>query len=534
MNTIRSAAAPVALAIFACLSLYGANNDYVVFSQVVRPLLVSVALALAAVGSLHWWGLSIERSSLIAALWIIVFYSYGHLYELIEGLRVGDALVGRHRYLLTAVLVLAGSLTWALARRRGPLTVPIQAASTSAAVAVLIAVVSGPGRALVAPEPPPRPAGGGAAWQQPSSGTADRLPDIYYIVLDGYAREDVLRRIYRMDNSDFLDDLESLGFYVAEAAVANYVQTRLSLAAALNMRYVDEIADGLGPELAEVRVDGSIMESRVQQILSENGYEIVAFESGFPYTELTEADIYLTREAEPRFEAQSAGSLQLNSYEALLLNTTILRIPLEWAERNRMRAAAQVYSRPHHDHRLRIRYALMKLPEVARLEGHQFVFVHILAPHPPFVFDAEGEPRVPLRPYSLSDGSSYLVEGSRSEYVDSYRQQVQFLNGELAETVEKILANSEVPPVIILQGDHGPGAYLDWNSAAGTDLEERTSILNAVYLQGERSEEFYSGLSSVNTFRVVFNWLFDPDEAILADRSYFSPNWASFDFTEVE
>ena len=71
-----------------------------------------------------------------------------------------------------------------------------------------------------------------------------RFPDIYYIILDGYARSDVMKSRFGFDNSGFLSHLESRGFYVARQSTANYCQTPLSLSASLNAVYLDELVQG--------------------------------------------------------------------------------------------------------------------------------------------------------------------------------------------------------------------------------------------------------------------------------------------------
>jgi hypothetical protein len=50
-------------------------------------------------------------------------------------------------------------------------------------------------------------------------------PDIYYIIVDGYARADVLREYYEFDNSEFLNGLEKRGFTVNDSSRANYYWT---------------------------------------------------------------------------------------------------------------------------------------------------------------------------------------------------------------------------------------------------------------------------------------------------------------------
>ena len=75
--------------------------------------------------------------------------------------------------------------------------------------------------------------------------TAHR-PDIYYIILDGYARHDVMQSHFGLDNTAFLEHLERQGFYVARRSTANYCQTPLCLSSSLNATYLDDLVKGLG------------------------------------------------------------------------------------------------------------------------------------------------------------------------------------------------------------------------------------------------------------------------------------------------
>ncbi len=67
-----------------------------------------------------------------------------------------------------------------------------------------------------------------------------KKPDIYYIILDGYGRGDVLKSVYGFDNEKFYNELENRGFFIARKSNANYAQTTLfSLASSLNMEYLE-------------------------------------------------------------------------------------------------------------------------------------------------------------------------------------------------------------------------------------------------------------------------------------------------------
>src|SRR5690606_36084113 len=60
-------------------------------------------------------------------------------------------------------------------------------------------------------------------------------PDIYYIILDRYAGQKTLSEMYHFDNSLFLTELQSKGFYIATDSHTNYPSTSFSIAASLNM-----------------------------------------------------------------------------------------------------------------------------------------------------------------------------------------------------------------------------------------------------------------------------------------------------------
>ncbi len=68
-------------------------------------------------------------------------------------------------------------------------------------------------------------------------------PDIYYIILDGYTRADILQELYNYDNSDFLNELEKRGFYIAHSSRANYTDTVYSIASSLNMIQINTLPE---------------------------------------------------------------------------------------------------------------------------------------------------------------------------------------------------------------------------------------------------------------------------------------------------
>ena len=57
-------------------------------------------------------------------------------------------------------------------------------------------------------------------WEGESS-----LPDIYLIIPDGYPGQNTLQKYFEYSNSDFVEALESRGFYVVPGSYSNYPRT---------------------------------------------------------------------------------------------------------------------------------------------------------------------------------------------------------------------------------------------------------------------------------------------------------------------
>jgi hypothetical protein len=162
----------------------------------------------------------------------------------------------------------------------------------------------------------------------------------------------------------------------------------------------------------------------------------------------------------------------------------------------------------------------------------KFVFAHIVAPHPPFVFDADGDTVDQRFPFVIWDGDMY--QGTTEEYIQGYTDQVRFLNDSLGDWVEGLLEGSSPEPIIILQGDHGPRSTVVWRSPSEDAMREATAILNAYYLPGVDNDVLYDEISPVNTFRLILNEYFDAGLELLPDRTFFMSTGCQDFSTELE
>jgi hypothetical protein len=345
-------------------------------------------------------------------------------------------------------------------------------------------------------------------------------PDIYYIILDAYGRADVLQTIYEFDNSSFLDALKARGFYVAEESSSNYIQTMLSLSSSLNMDYIQSLkADGTDIENRGDLI--SVLEnSQVRRVLAQNGYLTVSFRNEYKAT-MPNANIYYD-------DSETGLVYPVTAFESILIDHTMVRVLTILPFFHKA-----LIEMPYDTHRHYILSSFSMLQKTPSLDGDYFIYAHIIAPHPPFVFDENGVPLPHNEPFKLADANHFIKDHSRKSYIAGYRQQIQYINTLVLETVDDILTRSKTPPIIIIQGDHGPGAYLHWGSLEKTLPAERFSMLNAYYFPDRDYSRLYPSISPVNSFRVILNQFFRGDYALLPDRHYYSPWGYPFDFTEV-
>ena len=192
-------------------------------------------------------------------------------------------------------------------------------------------------------------------------------PNVYYIVLDSYLRSDVMREIYDYDNTEFINFLHQKGFYVADQAHSNYGFTYLSLNASLNYDYLTSFSkqfEKRDPNL--LPLVALLRNNRVMRFFKEQGYETVLFPSGYHAVENMKADVRL-------FLPNT-----LNSFQDELIAKTPLRFGLQQLQ--------------YELQRQRITYQFKNLPAAAEGNAPRFIFAHIIAPHPPFVFQADGSP----------------------------------------------------------------------------------------------------------------------------------------------
>lgn len=490
------------------------NISQAPLGQAIRPLLIVLLGVSALLFMLRLVVKDWDRAGFVATLCLLLALYFGHLYGLVVGLTIGGYAFERRLIFFAALCLMLGLLgsgrAWRrLEHRKKEITNLLNIISIVIIVVPIVGVAqfwvqnSGKARAFRAQQ----------ATELSIQLTAESRPDIYYIILDGYARADVLQAIYQFDNAEFIEFLTARGFYVAEKSQSNYMHTFLSLGASLNLEYLNDLVAPLAGSADRTPLTELVKHSQVRALLEDVGYQTVAFSSGFLGTEMQDAAVYLSRQ-----------DSTVNEFEWLLLSTSAAQIAVELLD---LDTPIQAYE-AHHK---RVLYTFDQLAQVPHMSGPKFVFAHIVAPHPPFVFDRDGQLTQPDRPYFMGDADGY--RGSTEEYIRQYADELAFVNGLIEQTVAAILANSSQPPIIILQADHGAGAFLAWSSVGDSCLWERFSILNAYHLPQGGADYLYDTITPVNSFRVVFDAYFGTHLGLVEDKAYFSTWDQPYDLTDI-
>jgi len=507
---------PFLLAVFPSLFIYAHNADRLSWGQVCAPTLI----LLCAV-TVFWVPLTLalrdaSRAALVVSLAVLLTFSFGicHLEMKLFVLEAfGTAVFATPVVLLTLWGVILGVGGYSFVKTNLDLHSLTNIANAVSACLVGVCLLQIAAYYLrVAPTWRPY-VGEVTSGAYPSLGPEVGVhPDIYYIVLDGYGGGDTLKGIYGYDNEEFLDGLRDRGFFVADQSHSNYCHTLLSLSSSLNLTYLDGLVNQVG---AEYPGKGPLMEmirnSVALRALESRGYETVAFASGYSGTEIKTAQRYVAARWYP------------DEFQTTLINMT----PLPFV-------APSLYD-VYGWHRERILHVFEHTADFSEADAPVFVFAHVLAPHPPFVFGHNGEEVVPEYQYVLADGNDLVgTRGvTREAYARGYVEQLTFVNVRVLAMLDEILSRSDRLTIIVLQGDHGPGSMLDWDSAEDSNLPERFAILNAYHLPGVDRADLYPQISPVNSFRVIFNSYFGADYDLLRDESYFSTAGRPYVFIRV-
>ena len=499
---------PILFGIYPVLFLFSRN----VWQTKASVIWVPLAIVLFIVVLLWWCTTFIIKDSgkaaLIVSVFLILFFVYSNVHDIL--LVQHGLLFGRHRYLLLIIGFVWSITAYWIARRLVNVTTANLFLNVFGATLIL-ATIPNLGDWIINKKAISkdqikaiRPGN----YEQVTLNLPEDPPYIYYIILDGYMRSDLLDEVLQYDNSEFVSYLENKGFYVASTSRSNYPYTFLSIPSALNMEYINYLGDTVGSESHDVLATYPLIQAnRVGQLLKSVGYRYVQISSGWSGADrsLIADDVFTWKNKGPE---QAFLSLLVEMTAVYPIVQTILD---DWQ-----------------DERGSILFAFDEIAKAGIHESPTFVYAHIISPHPPYVFGADGE-------YVDEPEEGWTTESAQGAYLN----QLIYTNNKVVELVDTLLAQHATPPIIIVQADHGWAWAVGWDPNPSIALDEQFDmdqvfgILNAYYLPDGKNQ-LYDSISPVNSFRIIFNTYFDAKLPLLQDKHYFSIYYESpYSFSDV-
>ncbi len=491
---------PILIGLYPVLALLAYNIIQLDPIYAVRAIVVTLIIS----GIIFPLALLITRErykgGLLASLALLLFLTYGHVYNLLEN----KSYFGHHRFLIIIWLALFGLGAYGifhLKKKPRTLSTFLNFFSLVLIAIPLFQMVSFEIRqANASPRAVANPAVD-SVWQ-PQSAAPANSPDVYYIILDAYTRSDLLKEEYGYDNSAFLQQLRNMGFYVANCSKSNYSYTPSSMSTALNMDYLDNFAGDIIKENRSFYDLGeTIKHNKVRSLFTDLGYRYVTFDNDIWWLDTTDSDQYISQYSSPWQKLLNFKIL--GNFEKYYLRSTALRVIDEFtnSKANSLDKALLSTEKAHYD---LINYNFDQLEQLPQAESPKFVYAHFVAPHFPYVFAPDGSFE-----YTPSNAPGYVNE-------------ITYIDQRVLEVLSNILKTSKVPPIILLQSDHGLAE------------EVRNANLMAYYLPNGGEDALYASITPVNSFRIVFNQYFGADYPLLEDVARSATYQAPYDFTIVD
>lgn len=327
---------------------------------------------------------------------------------------------------------------------------------------------------------------GGQRHPLPVADESVRTPDVWWLLLDGYARHDVLDAVHDFDNTPFVAGLEERGFHVSDDSYSSYPNTALSVASVLELDYAAstpaDLNEGVEAVTGAFRSGG-----RVAEALGAHGYRYIYADNGVhDISQCDPSAVDVCIDVRPgQFQIGHLARTVADLTPLAELRSDVRPDPL-WVVESAGRAMSD--------------------------DQPEFVFAHLLNPHEPLWYD---------------DDCDYRSEAVHTDFrPDRYIHQIECLNPQVLRAVDSI-TTADPEAIVIIQSDHGSGflgewmnrskTYDDWSADA---LAERYSTLEAM--------RFPDGCvppkgdhSNVSTFEYVLACIEGREAKPIDDRYFF-------------
>ena len=281
-------------------------------------------------------------------------------------------------------------------------------------------------------------------------------PNIYILFYDGYANEKNLTNYFNFDNSLFIKQIKSKGFYYVPNSHSNYNQTLKTWASFLNLGYLKTNK--------EIDLLSSIKFNLLTEYIFKKAYNIVNLS---PF--------------------QIEDNSNYNSYDLMFGNASL-------SNHLYVRTIFFKFERFLKYHILGYKIENNKIALLTNIMNAKpnnkpnLVLYHSMITHYPYQFDENGNHKLEL-----------FLHGVKQRMQD-YLTQLKYTNKLINQTIDNILLK-QPNSIIVIASDHG------YRQIEGQSLKlvEQESFENfcAFYFPDKKYNMLYDSISVVNIFRIV-------------------------------
>ena len=284
---------PFLFALYPPLYLFVHNIEELGLENILRTILASLLLAGLALALFRLAFKGWQKAALLATILVLAFYTYAPIFDRVNKLSVAGILIGRHRILVAVYALIFIFGVYLVLKKSVDFNLITNGLNLVSFVLVMF-LLGQITMYLVKTTEANAPQNIVSIKDQLNPPAKSALPDIYYILIDTYARDDVILKDYHYDNSQFIADLKARGFYVPECSRSNFTRTELSISTALNLDYVQNFAANMLDVHATdaARMAVYVVNNKVKATLQSLGYKTIAFQTDYNRMDMTSADIF--------------------------------------------------------------------------------------------------------------------------------------------------------------------------------------------------------------------------------------------------
>ena len=482
---------PLILGSFFILFLYANNlGEGINFFEVISLLLIVSIFSYSVFFTSIFIFKNVSKASFYSLVSLFIFYSYGYLYDLLNEITFISEF-SRHRFLIPLIFTLLILMIFQLVKKDWILEnfhkIFLITFSTLLIINSLMIINFD------------------LKKSNPLVNNIDikldqkykNIPDVYHIVLDMYPTEDILSKRFGFDNSNFINELKSMGFR-KENMKSNYMWTSYSIPSTINMTHFYNSTPEQINYMGETHYSFS---KSVEAFYANNiGYEI---------HEISTDNI------------KGFYGYFLGDFSRIFFKTNIIRA-IDDSQLKLHKLWTNIDQKYFNEN-------INELVNLSKNNKPTWVYFYSRPPHPPFIFNEDGSKNLA---YDPSKKFNWDFE-SRVNFI----KQLKYVNKTILESVDKILSNSSNSIIIIHSDDGIPELSGDFSihekKLQFEIYEELFSTINFIYSPDKCIKEDQLIKSNINIISTLFRECFKLNIEDKENIQFWSPGSNINEFTPI-